>query len=815
HYLELKAELEALGHEFSTRSDTEVVLEAFAEWGPAAFDRCNGMFGLAVYDRATGQVVLARDHFGIKPLYYAEVPGGLVFASEIRPLLATGLVGKAPNDRVVYRYLRYRAHEDTPETFFEGVRRLMPGELLTVASGQPAVVTAYTAFRAELEALAAERRPYTPAATRAYAERLERSVRWRLQSDVPVGTSLSGGLDSSTVAWLISRLMREDAGSTEAVGDRQRVFSAVFPGSVNDEERYVDAAVAACGDALTTHKVKPTADGFKADLADFVRSQEEPVISTGPYAQYKVMEMAAGHVTVLLDGQGADETMAGYIPYYRVYLRQLRREGRWGDWFREAAGAVDVFARLVRFDVQDRLRLKRRVDPMGFLKADFRARWRGERFPITRDNLKRRLIEDLFGNSIPALLRYEDKNTMRFSLEGRVPFLDTDLLRYLFSLDDDAIIRQGWNKRVLRDAVRGHLPDVIARRRNKIGFTTPQEEWFMRLKNSFYQIFLSEQFASRPYFDQPAVLAAFEGYVKGRAAVESMVFWRLINVELWLREFFDEPAPPPAAKADDFEPNEGKRLDIEVGGQVFRRYPIQTGLVDAATDLDAYVAGHVKAFFERLPAAGPGHAPATAGRWHLYISEKIVAITQGRSYFVWDIKAGFWASLLSRWVTKTPAGIGLGSPFTMQLAIQEVGLPRILLAAAGGALGKLVGRRGLFYTLVGSDVRAIDGPTEYSVYPANVSAKLAPKDPDAVARRLSARLRSLLPEPYAAQFGGVVVIDANDIGQNVLGTDAAASRRHLESAFADNPLGQEGQQTPLAVVFERGPAAAPPAAATA
>ena len=135
-----------------------------------------------------------------------------------------------------------------------------------------------------------------------------------------------------------------------------------------------------------------------------------------------------------------------------------------------------------------------------------------------------------------------------------------------------------------------------------------------------------------------------------------------------------------------------------------------------------------------LPGAGGDHDVATKGRWYFFISEKIVAITQGRSYFIWDIKVSRPARILSRYVTRTPAGIGLGSPFTMQLAIEEAGLPRVLYASAGGAIGKLIGKRGLFYELVGGDIRAIDGPTEYSVYPANVSAKLAPKDPDAVAR---------------------------------------------------------------------------------
>jgi asparagine synthase (glutamine-hydrolysing) len=801
NYLELRDELRQLGHAFRTDSDTEVVLEAFAEWGDAAFDRFNGMWGLAVYDRDQCRLTLSRDHFGIKPLYFARVGPGLVFSSEIKPIIMSGHVERAPNDRVLYRYLRYRVHDDGRETFFAGVERLMPGEMLTI-DGSGCQVRPYTNLRSELSELARLGRPYDDDAQRQYLSELTRSVRQRLQSDVAVGTSLSGGLDSSTVAVLISRLMAADEEAARSVGARQNTFSAIFPGSINDEEKYVDAAAEACGDTLKVHKVTPTADEFKLDIADFVRTQEEPLISSGPYAQYQVMRAAAEHVTVLLDGQGADETMAGYVPYYLVYLRSLKAGRRYLKLASELACSLDVLLRLVRHRLVERL-MGRKAVPIGkLLNAEFAQAFPDERLSVEASNLKERLLQDLFENSIPALLRYEDKNTSRFSLEGRVPFLDLDLLRLVFSLDDEAIIKGGWNKRILRDSLSEVLPKMIVKRRNKVGFTTPEQEWFIRLKNYFYDIYLSSQFASRPYFDQDAVVASFEAFIKGRTSSDSMVFWRLANIELWLREFFDEPTAPKAPKPSDFEPNEGKALDIEAGGSAWRRYPIRTELVSDQTDLDGFVADYVQRFFEALPTQGLGHAEATAGKSHLFISEKIVAISQGRSYFIWDIKAGFWARLLSRFVTRTPTGIGLGSPFTMQLAIQEVGLPRILLASAGSVIGKLIGKRGLFYTMAGGDIRAIDGPTEYSVYPANVSAKLPPKDPSLVAARLSERIRSVLPEGYRDRFVGVVVIDANDIGRNVLGTDCPGDPRLYEEVFADNPLGQAHQQTPLSLVFE-------------
>lgn len=817
NYLDLREELEALGRTFATDSDTEVVLQAFAQWGPEAFDRFNGMFGLAIWDREEKRLTLARDHFGIKPLYVATVPAPhgegevLLFASEIKPILASGLYEKKVNERSVYRYLRFRAHEDGTQTFFDGIERLAPGEMLE-ADGAGIRRRMFTRLKEELLELAHEQRPYDDAAAAEYKRRLVESVRLRLQSEVPVGTSLSGGLDSSAVAVIINQLLNEgDELSTRAVGTRQNTFSAVFPGSINDEERYVDDVLDICTGHVDSHKILPTADEFKADLLDFVRTQEEPLISSGPYAQFQVMREATKHVTVLLDGQGADEMMAGYIPYYFVYLRQLRAQGMTAA-AGELAKSLDVLYRLGRFKLKAKVKLKKTVPVTQLMNREFVAAHSGERYVSEGAHLKKRLVEDLFHNSLPSLLRYEDKNTMRFSLEGRVPFLDKEVLKFIFSLSDEAIIKDGWNKRVLRDATRGLLPESINRRRNKIGFTTPQVEWFMRLKNHFYNVFLSESFANRPYVDQAEVIAAFEGWIKGANDVDTMTFWRLINLELWLREFIDDhDVEADAALAEqavhvktDYEPNAGQSLDLTTSlGEPVRRYPLRTELFSRDDDLDAKVLEYVDRFFAGLPSAGPDHDAATRGPWWFFLSEKVVAITQGRSYFVWDIKVGRPARVLSRYVTRTPAGIGLGSPFTMQLAIQEAGLPRVLYASAGGAVGKVLGRKGMFYELVGNDINAIDGPTEYSAYPSNVSAKLAPKDPDAVAARLSDAIRQRVPEPWRSTFGGTVIMDANDIGRNVLGSDVPGDWGRFEEMFADNPLGQGSEQTPMAMVFLR------------
>lgn len=804
NYKDLRAELEAEGREFVTQSDTEIILHGYRVWGDKLWDRLNGMFAVALYDQTDQSLRLVRDHFGIKPLYYTTpAKGRMAFASEIKPLLATGLVARVPNERSIYRYLTFRIQDDGSETFFRDVLRVESGQMLILRDGK-LTKKRYTTLEEDL-ANASTNLPYDDAATKEFSDAFTRAVTLRLQSEVPVGTSLSGGLDSSAVAAVIAEQLAAHNDTAESVGARQNTFSAVFPDSINDEEKYVDAFLEQYGDRITPHKIQPKAEHFVADLVDFIRTQEEPIVSTGPYAQYQVMREASQHVTVLLDGQGADEMMAGYIPYYFVYLKQLRQEGKWGKLLVEVITSLDVLLRLARFTIMHRLSLRKRVTTRQMLNDDFADSYRDERFPVIRGNLKRRLVQDLFHHSIPSLLRYEDKNTMRFSIEGRVPFLDKDLLQMLFRYDNEAIIKNGINKRALRDAMKQRLPEMIRARRNKIGFTTPEYEWAMRLKKEFYTVFNSQSFTYRPYFNGPAVLAAFEGFIHERNDATTMMFWRLMNLELWLREFIDQPEDTAQFEALPdkklFEPNIGRKLDLKVEGHTYRRFSIRTERVSAETDIDAFITSELDGFVKQLRSY-PDKKAIAGKQWYLYISEKIIAITQGRSYFIWDIHAGFWANLLSRFVTRTPAGIGLGSPWTMEIAIREAGLGRILYATIGSALGKLVGKRGVFYNLTGENVRAIDGPTQYSVFPANVSAKLPPADPHGVARQLDSALRDHLPTAYRDTFGGVVIIDANDIGRNILGTTVDLDEAVQADIFGDNPLGQGREQTPMAVVVQ-------------
>ncbi|MBI2641636.1 asparagine synthase (glutamine-hydrolyzing), partial [Candidatus Roizmanbacteria bacterium] len=801
-YRELRILLEKKKHQFKTLSDTEVIVHGYEEWGDNCFDRFNGMFAVALYDTRKEKLILTRDHFGIKPLYYALIGKRLIFSSEIRPIINSGLVQKKPNDRIIYRYLKFRIHDDQKETFFGGIQRLMPGEIALIQKDK-VQIKKFTELEEELKESSrhvhteqSERaRTITDNEITAFRKRIIEAVKLRLISEVPVGTCLSGGLDSSTVVSVINKLLYERVSEAKSVGKIQDTFSAVFPGGSNDEEKYVDAVIQKI--KVKSHKVNPKPEEFFKELEEFVKTQEEPTISTGPYAQYKVMEEAHKHVTVVLDGQGSDEMMAGYLPYYFVYLRQLKKEKYYSKLIRELWSSRDVIGKYFLQKLLLITGIKKNINSENLLHNKFNAKFKTESFIITRDNLKKRLVEDIFRNSLQSLLRYEDKNSMRFSIEGRVPFLDFTLLQYLFSLPDEAIIKNGWNKYILREAIKDLLPVTILERRDKIGFTTPEYEWFMRMKNKIYSIFLSESFAKRKYFNQQEVLKAFQEFIEGKVE-DTMIFWRLLNLEMWMRVFFDKKSASTSKALRSRklgEPNEGKKLIIKVEKKEYRRYPIRTELFQKGDSIEEKVRRHL------IPAVQTLGNEMNTKRFFIVISEKIVAITQGRSYFIWDIKPSFLATLLSKFVSKTPYGIGLGSPWTMQLAIEEVGLGKILLASIMAFLTKPIGLKGIFYKIAGREVASIDGPTEYSLYPSNVSAKLGPKNPEKIAEQMREKIlsSSQIPKDY---FLGTVIIDANDLGQKVLGNSTSLSNNLIEKIFSDNPMGQADEQTPVVLVFE-------------
>ena len=484
NYVELRDELRARGHRIVSGSDTEVLLAAYAEWEEDCLQRLNGMFAFAIWDRDRRRLFCARDRFGEKPFYYVVDARRerFAFASEVKALVALGAVSPEPNAQAVYRYFRFGEQAGVEETVWTGVRKLLPATALSVEVGSGQLTTR---FRRYWDVAVTTDASHVPEAAERFADLFRDSVRLRLRADVPVGTSLSGGLDSSSVLCQIYAL-------GAAAG--QKAFTARMDDPRLDEGRYVDLVLERTG--VPGFSVVPSGPEFVAELDQLAYHQEEPFTSTSVFASYLVQRLASEQgVTVMLDGQGADEYLAGYAHYPALLLSSLARAGRWAAWHRERKATREVLgidpippraafhywrsSRRARGGVRA-LVIDQERD-ISFLSAALRNEFGAEEPRTLRlegEALKVRLYADLMHGHLQELLRFADRNSMAFSREVRLPFLDHRLVEFSLSLPSSMLFHDGRSKRVLRDAMRGTVPAEILERRDKVGFMAPWAQWW-------------------------------------------------------------------------------------------------------------------------------------------------------------------------------------------------------------------------------------------------------------------------------------------------------------------------------------------------
>ncbi|MGD0534818.1 MAG: asparagine synthase (glutamine-hydrolyzing) [Methanoregula sp.] len=525
NFVELREELAKKGHTFYSKSDTEVILHAYEEWGHDCLARFNGMWAFALWDERKQELFCARDRFGIKPFYYTTVGGSFLFASEIKALLVHPDAGNTPDDKMLCTYLAWGVQDHCSRTMFEGILQIEPGHALIVTREgiQPPfrywdiTVNPEIGTDSDEEAIATHLR-----------ELLTDAARSHLKSDVAVGTCLSGGIDSSTLAVIINTLIRKD--SPDRVGTRQKTFSVVFSNKKFDESQYINDVVAATG--VDAARTEPTPNQLWEDIDRLVYIQDEPFGSLSMYAQYCVMRLASTKVKVVLDGQGADELLAGYLGYQGSYIRELIWTFHWGTALSEIIGSIRHHHGFFTAALQQlRVRKARR----GLLKC----------IPETIDRyqgtLDKVLYRELVSTNLPELLHYEDRNSMAFSIEARVPYLDIRVAEYIASLPFKEKIHNGVTKAVLRRAIKGLIPESIRCRQDKMGFVTPEECWMKNeLRPFVLGILSSGSFKSRPYWDADAVAKNYLAFIEGTSAY-SFDVWRIICAEMWLRKFIDSP----------------------------------------------------------------------------------------------------------------------------------------------------------------------------------------------------------------------------------------------------------------------------------
>jgi asparagine synthase (glutamine-hydrolysing) len=540
NYVELRRELESRGREFVSGSDTEVLLAAWAEWGAAALDRLIGMFAFALVDAERRVLVLARDHFGIKPLYYAPLNGRLAFASEIAPLLALPGVDRRGDPQRIYDYLRFARIDDEAQTMFAAVRQIQPGHYVELPLDQPSRVVQRRYW--ELQPDPVDSLSLDEAASYLRELFLD-NVRLHLRSDVPVGAAFSGGVDSSANV----TAMRSLSGPALEL----HTFSYVADDPAVSEEQWMKLVAQETG--VVAHTVEATPEDLKADLDRLIEVQGEPFGGTSIYAQYRVFQLAreAG-IKVMLDGQGADELFAGYRYYLPDRVAGLLSRGRLVTAYRllsalsdlPAANPVEVGASALRSVVPFASRsFVRNLAGRPLLPDWLDRSWLAARDVVVaepwrrvRGNLQAFRIASVNGN-LRTLLRHEDRNSMASSIESRVPFLTPALAAFAAGMPDDYLIApDGTGKLVLRRSLRGLVPAPILDRRDKIGFATPEASWLRTLEPWIEDVFASDAARHAGPLRVAEARRCWQEMRDGTRQFNPMA-WRWLNLIRWLDRF--------------------------------------------------------------------------------------------------------------------------------------------------------------------------------------------------------------------------------------------------------------------------------------
>jgi asparagine synthase (glutamine-hydrolysing) len=545
NYVELRDELRSLGHAFRSDGDTEVIMRAYDQWGDACVEHFVGMWAFALMDLERHTLVLSRDRLGIKPLYVSQTPSGLVFASEIKAIVAYQRHRGVPvvaNESSIATYVATGLVDGLEDTFFAGVKRFPSAGVARVTPDGVQTRIFWSlparagALRASLNGSA-----HVPGVFEQVEQTLDEAVRVHLRSDVPVGVCLSGGLDSSAVVGLASRHI-----------PRVKTFTVYFDdGPEFDERDHARAIVRQFGADASEQLVR--ADDLTNTLQRIVWHLDEPSLALGVLPQWHVMELAHQQVKVVLDGQGGDEVFAGYMNYFpqhlygvlgsrpAVFPSEVAAIGRLHGWAQARSAARSAVAMRVRTPLAPTVE---RTPDAQLLAPDLRQladvahdEWR--LWPRVFDDwLTNVLYWELTRTRLPALLRYEDRLSMAFSIESRVPFLDHRLVELAFAMPGSLKVHAGWSKYALRRALQPLLPERVVWRRDKKGFPTPVGNWLRDDRGAAALALLQDPRRRTRHLFPTATLDAEIAAHREHRADRSWQLWRALSTELWFHAFF-------------------------------------------------------------------------------------------------------------------------------------------------------------------------------------------------------------------------------------------------------------------------------------
>ncbi|MDB4599612.1 asparagine synthase (glutamine-hydrolyzing) [Alphaproteobacteria bacterium] len=525
NFLELREELIAHGYKFAGNSDTEVLLNAYRQWGEYCLDRLNGMWSFAILDVRRNIVFCSRDRFGEKPFYYHQSEMAFLFGSEIRQLLPE-LDEVIANKPLLERFIVGGTGEDVFETFFRDIYKLPAGHNLVfdLTKSQMKISAYYDLKRRKSGALR-----NSDNLQNEFKSLFLNSTKLRLRSDVVVGTCLSGGLDSSSIASVAA------AQTSQLTSKPFKAITAASTDPERDESGF--AKIVAEANTLDLHVIKPDYHRFKTVTREVVRAQEEPFGSASIIMQFEVMRAAARHgIKVLLDGQGADEILLGYDRYFAPYLRQMQREQGPLYAYKQARriannnAAVSLFG-LVKYYLYFNFAFIRKLKVRAKFRHAIGKLASGEdinRYAASSMNFFDLQKYELTVSNLPSLLRFEDKNSMWHSVETRLPFLDYRLVEFCYNLPVDAKISDGWTKRILRSSMMDILPKAIVWRVNKFGFEAPQSDWVERHQTKMLSTIKASKLLKMSLRNEQSV---------NKISKNQDVMWKLYIIALWEEEF--------------------------------------------------------------------------------------------------------------------------------------------------------------------------------------------------------------------------------------------------------------------------------------
>lgn len=522
NYKELRVELEQLGYEFATNSDTEVLLTAYKEWGEDCVERFNGMWAFAILDIESNKLFCARDRFGIKPFYYYADENRIMFASEIKQFFSAG-IGKGINEAVIKDFLENSLVDHTEQTFFKGIQHLKGGHKLVINYKEKPTEFEITRFWKLEEKESRDSLSFEQASIK-FRDLLNDSVKLRMRSDVTIGSCLSGGLDSSSIVCLAAKQVISKFNTLTSRYSDSEFDESYYANLVNDSQSNINPNY--CG---------LTEDTLLNEIDQLIWYQDEPFGSFSIMAQWEVMKLAKRiNVTVLLDGQGGDELLGGYRKYYAFYLKELLKSG---NYFKASRELFHLLKNR-EFNFLNKEGFKR------YLFSNSNAEYLSEKGKSLKNlksigfksanSLREKSLEDIEYFSFPALLRYEDRNSMAHSIESRVPFMDYRLVEFAYSANASYKIRKGFTKALLRNALKGILPEKIRTRISKLGFATPQSEWMNDKLNGHFLDYFKKM--RNPYLNNKYIYTQFKLYPK--SDLHSWDFSRFYIFDKWYQAHF-------------------------------------------------------------------------------------------------------------------------------------------------------------------------------------------------------------------------------------------------------------------------------------